>query len=297
MKIRLWHQLWVIVAVIVMASSGCELLRPSTTLRVGDTTVTIGYGSVALYGTVWQSPLDSSTLARLRAEGYRGSSEKAPVSAAEVIVRQGGQQWVSRSDGGGRYVMVLPRGRYAVEIVHARTIRSDTVVLDIDQNMERDWTVRPAEEFRFPLAVGNKWVYAYEFSNSSRRGKGTETWEVLKTTGGGGQTEHFIQLSGQGIDEFPQQQPYSYTIEFKVIETAQYYLVQYSLAASHPPDTLWRLQRNAKDTLTLSSGGGTSITVRSYLSGIGHLSFYSDGGSPGSGRFWVQRRLQSFQLK
>lgn len=192
--------------------SGCDLLFPPIKVQFADTTVTAPNGSIILYGTVWQTPLDSATLARLRSEGYTGGTDKASVVGAEVIASMGDTKLTTTTDRLGRYVFVLKNsGTYSLITKHYATIPNEPLSFDIKASTQKDITLRPAREFSFPLAIGNKWVYDYRGT-----GVGTTSWEVIRQEPVNEGVKFFVQITSQGIYN---SQPYYSLDTFNIVKS------------------------------------------------------------------------------
>ncbi|MCU0428076.1 MAG: carboxypeptidase-like regulatory domain-containing protein [Candidatus Kapabacteria bacterium] len=277
-----------ILGLLSLSFSGCDILFPPVKVQLGDTTITAPNGSAILYGTVWQTPLDAATLARLRSEGYSGPADKAPLSNAEVIITSANITLRTFSDRLGRYSVVLATvGTYSLSARHYATLTGIPVTINVRTSQVKDISLRPAKEFVFPLALGNKWVFDYEGT-----GSGITTWEIIKEEKNMSESKYSVLKIFNGVYN---SQNYFSRDTFNIMKTSSKIIFN----ESSSPTTIPRFMPNGlnNDTLTIREGGGTSITMIQYVNNIGRTYYYADGGSPGSGRWSVSFTLRSYTLK
>jgi hypothetical protein len=143
------------------------------------------------------------------------------------------------------------------------------------------------EEFRFPLAVGNKWVYAY--SGLGRRG--TETWEIVRQQEFANRTVFGLRVIGRGME---QNTPYFYQRDTTIVRTSEYILLPGRLVLYAPLDSVPRYLRQQQDTVRL---GNPSYRFSMYVQGIGMVYYGARGGSPGSGYWSASLELQSYSVQ
>lgn len=254
---------------IVLLCSGCDLLFPPIKVQFADTTITAPNGSVILYGLVLQSPLDSSTLARLRREGYTGGTDKAPVVGADVTIFTKDTSYRIRTDYLGRYAIVLNKGTYSFAVQHYTTFDSDTSTVNMNNNTQKDIILRPAREFVFPLVVGNKWEYDYR----SNLRTGTETWEITSRDMLTNGYQYTVKRTGAGLQGTPpDDKQYSYTTFF-TIEAPGVVIIPDNYVIPGLPDTIFPFIKSTSDTLIYSSMNSGLGRKKTYVNRIGLIEY------------------------